>query len=245
MKVGLVLQARTGSTRLPAKVLRDLDGHAFVETIWRRLERARRLDVLVTATTVEPGDDELAALVRHPWELHRGSEDDVLGRYAECVERFDLDHIVRATADNPLVDPDELDALVDFHIEGGHGYSTNRWNDGSGLPEGVGVEIFTRNALLTAHREGDAPHHREHVNEHVLENPWLYGIGLLEAPDEKRGQTLQLTVDHEEQLRWMQDLSAALGPIADLTTVEVIEAVRSGRVPNTPDPTDCVGSAEA
>ena len=146
--VGAVLQARLGSTRLPGKMLRDLCGMPLVDHVVERLRRARSLDRIVVAIPEGGRDDALAAhCLSRGWDTFRGSEDDVLGRYAACARAFGLDHIVRATGDTPLVDPEEVDRLVRLHLEEGADYSSSKDEVGSRLPNGTGLEMFTRAAF--------------------------------------------------------------------------------------------------
>jgi GTP:adenosylcobinamide-phosphate guanylyltransferase len=66
-------QARTGSTRLPGKVLMDLSGEPMLARVVSRLARARSLDAVWIATTTNPADDALAALCAdRGWPFVRG-----------------------------------------------------------------------------------------------------------------------------------------------------------------------------
>ena len=103
--LAVVIQARTGSSRLPGKVLADLAGRPMLRF---QLDRLRRLDCdhLVVATSDLPGDDPIAVLAQAAGaDVIRGSETDVLGRFGLAIERFDPETVVRLTGDNPLTDP--------------------------------------------------------------------------------------------------------------------------------------------
>ena len=184
-----------GSTRLPGKVLRPIAGRPLLDHVVGRLSSLRNEVLVVVATTVEKADD---AIVRRCSELgatcFRGSELDVLDRYVACARAHGLDHVVRLTADNPFTDVEELDRLIDRHLDENNDYT----HSFGVLPVGVGAEIFTRAALEQSSRDGHAPNHREHVNEYVQENPQIFRIGQLDVPSNKNHPEISLTVDTEE-----------------------------------------------
>lgn len=205
--VAVILQARMGSTRLPGKVLLPLAGRPMLEWIIRRLRDMRRADRLVLATTGLPADDRLVELAEGLGvPAFRGSAEDVLDRYHRCAEAFDAGAVVRATADNPFVDPGEGDRLVDLFESSGADYACAFPTFGSGLPVGVGLEIFTRAALARSWREGTRPNHREHVDEYIQENPGLFRCEVLRARPELRAPDLSLTVDTPADFQVAEEL---------------------------------------
>lgn len=198
--VGIVLQARLGSQRLPGKVMKPLAGKPMVEWIIGRLQQCTRAGSLILATTALPRDEPLVALAQQLGvAVFRGSEPDVLDRYYRCSLAYGLRHVVRATADNPFVDPEECDRLVDFYFARRLDYAGASTEPGVGYPLGVGVQVISAAALEQSWREGRAPHHREHVDEYILENPALFRQHKLAAPPEKRAAELSMTVDTASQ----------------------------------------------
>ena len=189
---GAILQVRTASSRLPGKCLLPLRGIPMLVYILRRLRDGLPHLPVVVATTHLNRDDVLVELCeqeRIPW--FRGSESDVLARFADCARHFCFSHIIRLTADNPFTDLEELQRLIDLHTGSPHDYSHSFMH----LPVGSGAEIFTLPCLLKTHHEGMAVHHREHVNEYVVEHPEIFTIQHLEVPPNKRHPELRLTVD--------------------------------------------------
>jgi spore coat polysaccharide biosynthesis protein SpsF len=190
--IGVVLQARMGSTRLPGKVLRDLCGKPMLAHVLDRLRRMTGAEALIVATSEVLADDAVDALcARECVPCFRGSELDVLERYHRAAERHGLTHVVRATADNPFVDFEEGDRLIALHLATGADY-THAFGQ---LPLGVGLECFARAALTRSFLEGHAPNHREHVNEYIQERPSSFHIQALEVPASKCAPGLRLTVD--------------------------------------------------
>lgn len=185
-----------GSTRLPGKVLKPLGGKPMLAWIVERLRAMRLGGPIVIATSDRPEDDAVAVLAATLGvEVFRGSEGDVLDRYYRCAKEKGFQTIVRATGDNPFVDPEEGDRLLELFEAKGFDYASAFPGFGSGLPAGVGLEVMTFAALERSWKEGEKPHHREHVNEYIQENPALFKQGVLNAPAEKTALGASLTVD--------------------------------------------------
>lgn len=188
--VGIILQARMGSTRLPGKVLMPFADTTLLGWILRRLGPLPW--PVIVATTTNPHDQPI---VEHALacqtECFCGDENDVLDRYWKCMNTYGFQHVIRLTADNPFPDVDELQRLVISHCQQGFDYSHSLGQ----LPIGVGAEIFSADALTTSWKEGKASSHREHVNEYVLEHPELFRIHKLDIAARKHAPGLGLTID--------------------------------------------------
>jgi spore coat polysaccharide biosynthesis protein SpsF len=154
-----VLQARTASTRMPGKVMAPICGEPM---IWRQLERirtARSISKVVVATTVDPSDDGLAAfLLGRGVSVHRGEFKNVLGRFSACAEAWDASHVVKLSADCPLIDPQLIDAAVGLALKSGSDYVGNL--EQRTYPQGLEVEVATALALASADREAWEQKHR-------------------------------------------------------------------------------------
>lgn len=207
-----------GSTRLPGKVLAPIAGRPLLGHILGRLASFRPSAHLVVATGDTQRDDALEAFCKERGaDCFRGSEPDVLARYYECARVHGFDHVVRLTGDNPFPDVEELERLVDLHFSNRYDFSSSFEE----LPLGVGAEIFAFGALERSFREGLAPHHREHIDEYILENRALFRTACLAAPAHKRQPQVRLTVDTPEDLRraqYIAERAAGIWP----TTEEAI-----------------------
>lgn len=211
----IILQARTGSTRLPGKVLADLAGLTVLERCIRRLQAAGVGPVLV-ATTHEPADTAVVALSRALGaETARGPVDDVLTRFLFAATGWHGPFVIRATADNPAVDPGACVRVLEW-LKAGADYVAE-----NGLPVGAAVEGMTIQALTLAGEQAVDPYDREHVT------PWLRrraadrGDRAPEAPVALRRRDLRFTVDTSEDLAYMRTVVAeaggeALVPLEDL-----------------------------
>jgi len=195
MKIGLILQARMNSRRLPGKILKRIGEKPLLVHIVDRLSFLRHSIQFVLATSDLRGDDVVASFCgSYCLECFRGDEQDVLDRYYLCARKYGFQHVIRLTGDNPFVDVEELDRLIDFHLDMEADYS----HSFDALPVGVGSEIFTFDALERSYFHGTKPHHREHANEYMLENPSLFSTVHLQVPLPKNRPDVRLTVDTVE-----------------------------------------------
>jgi spore coat polysaccharide biosynthesis protein SpsF len=192
-QVGIVLQARLGSTRLPAKALAPIGGISLLERCLRRLLLARTGQV-VLATTVLPEDDVLAAMAsRMGIGVYRGSADDVLGRYLAAATAFGFDVVIRATGDNPAVD-----ISAPRRVLRGLGAADYVCEDG--LPYGGAVEAVRTSALSRAATQATAGPDREHVTTFVREHPQVFEVVRLAAPRPLHRPDVRITVDTDVDL---------------------------------------------
>lgn len=155
---------------------------------------SRHALTVIVATSTNSLDDAIERYCRdHEISYFRGDEHDVLDRYHRCAEKHGFSHVVRLTADNPFTDIEELDRLIDLHLT-----ESNAFTHAFGqLPIGVGAEIFSFEALHQSWLMGHEKHHREHVDEYLLENPQIFKTGLLAIHANKICPDLRLTVDTE------------------------------------------------
>lgn len=204
-----------GSTRLPGKVLRPIHGTPLLGRIVDRLERLQHQATAIVATTVEARDDAIASFCEQRGaQVFRGSESNVLDRYFQCASAHGFQHIIRLTADNPYVDVEEIDRLIDLHLSAQADFS----HSFASLPIGVGAEIFDFNALAQSVESSHAPHHFEHVDEYMIEHPERFKTVQLVVTAEKRHPQVRLTVDDETDFRRACFIAERAG--ADYVTTE-------------------------
>ncbi len=102
-----IVQARTGSKRLPGKVLKKIGKYSLIELLLKRLSKSKKLSKVVLATTKKKNDDYLTSLVsKLGYEVYRGSEDDVLSRYFKIAQKYGIQASTFANAfvnDRPFV----------------------------------------------------------------------------------------------------------------------------------------------
>ncbi|PNU21156.1 acylneuraminate cytidylyltransferase [Geothermobacter hydrogeniphilus] len=218
-RLGVIIQARMGSTRLPGKVLKPVGDRPLLGVILRRLERLQSPAEIIVATSELQRDDPVATFcLQTGVRCFRGSEEDVLDRYYHCATGYRFSQVVRLTADNPFVDVAELDRLIRRHLASQADYS----HSFASLPVGVGAEIFSYQALEESFNHGHLPHHREHVNEFIQERPGRFRIATLNAAPGKHRPDIRLTVDTPEDYRRACFITANR-PAETVTTREAID----------------------
>lgn len=173
MSTALIVQARMTSTRLPGKVLMPLGGRPMLACLVERLRRVSLADRIIIATTTNATDDVIAKFCEdNAVDCYRGSEHDVLSRYAEAAQHYGADTVVRITSDCPLLDPALVDRVISAYRDGDVDYASNMieptW------PYGMAVEVFSRNVLLDAHNESVDAAEREHVTPFIYWHPERY-----------------------------------------------------------------------
>ena len=222
VKVVAILQARVGSTRLPAKVLLDLSGKTVLARCIERIQRFDGVVEAVVATTTAPADD---LVVEHARRLGvrvtRGSTEDVLSRYLEAARATGAEAIVRCTSDNPLVDPENAGVLVRTLV-GSH-ESDQPWdlvanNIERTLPVGLDLGVATTAALERAARDATAAE-REHVTLHLYRHPERFRLRSITS-DLGRGYAgLRLTLDTLDDYRLLATVFDRLGPRAGTSSL--------------------------
>lgn len=159
-RVVAIVQARLGSTRFPHKVLKETVGKPLIGHLIERLKRATHVGSVVVAIPTSPINDDLAELVRQYDALvFRGSELDVLDRYVGAAREYEADAYLRVTGDCPLVCPDLVDRVVDEFFAKELDYACT----GLTFPDGLDVEVFSRDVLLDANLQARENFDREHV----------------------------------------------------------------------------------
>jgi spore coat polysaccharide biosynthesis protein SpsF len=203
MRLGFILQARIGSSRLRAKALIEIDGKSFIEHLLFRIRPLNSIGKIVLATGDLHENQELINICRRlGFDFFIGSEVDVLGRYYQCALQHQFTDIVRLTGDNLFIDLHELNRLIEFHKDGNYDFSHSL----DQMPIGLGSEIFTFNALETAHLKAYSSEHREHVDEYILDNQSSFRIGQLRTPFSKFNPKLKISLDDAKDLRLIKFL---------------------------------------
>lgn len=169
MKVLGITQARYGSTRLPAKILKEVDGRTLLEIHLLRLLQAKTLSKVKIATTDEEGSKYIIGVANKVGvEYFQGSVEDVLSRFYGTAAPEKPDYVVRFTSDCPLVDPKVIDSVVLFALD--HPEYDFVATDLKSFPDGLGTECVKFSVLERAYKEADLKSEREHVMPYIWKN---------------------------------------------------------------------------
>ena len=218
-----IIQARMGSSRLPGKVLREIEGQPMLYRVVVRARHAQTLGRVVVATTTEVGDDPVEVYCQQQgFPVFRGDPYDVLDRYYQAARTFQAETVVRLTADCPLLDPAEIDRTVRAFQTAQVDFAANRlpppWRRTT--PIGMDTEVVTMAALTRAWQEAEAKYAREHVMPYFYEEPGRFKTLLVDhEPD---WGELRLTVDTAEDLELIRKITAHFGGGNDFGMDEVV-----------------------
>jgi glutamate-1-semialdehyde 2,1-aminomutase len=218
MKIVALVQARMGSTRLPNKVMKPVGGFPMIELLLSRLSRAKEVDQIVVATSVDARNQPLMEHVRKlGYACEQGSENDVLDRYVQAARVHHADAVVRITGDCPLVDPALVDECVRRFKEAEVDYFSN--TNPPSYPDGLDIEVFTFEALEKAGKETGKPYDREHVT------PYLRESGRFKTACMQHGQdlsALRWTVDEPADFAVIEKVFQYFHPCIDFAWGEVL-----------------------
>ena len=206
MNIGIIIQARMGSTRLPGKILKPFyGGKTLLETLLENLNKVNGVKVIV-ATSVNENNDQLETFLRERNELvYRGSENDVLDRFIKAAEENNVEGIVRICSDNPFMDWHGVAKLVEKAKTSDADYIGFRINEKPSILTHFGFwgEYVTLNALKRVYSTTDlgTPAH-EHVTFHVYKHPEEYKCEWIAGPDFLEGRDdIRLTIDTPDDLQ--------------------------------------------
>jgi spore coat polysaccharide biosynthesis protein SpsF len=186
-----------GSTRLPGKVLMEVNSRPLLAYQLDRISKSKKIDRVVVATSTLERDDVIESFCNdYGVDCYRGSEDDVLSRYYECAKQYNPSTVIRMTADCPLIDPEIIDAVVQKFEDDNVDYCANSVPpETSKFPDGSDVEVFSMKALECANVEVKDPHFREHVTFQFWQNK---NYTSSQYTQDKDWSNYRITVDYPE-----------------------------------------------
>lgn len=201
MSIVAIIQARVGSTRLPGKVLKKIEGRTVLEHVINRVQAAKKIDDIVIATTVKKKDLEIVQLcAKLGISIFCGSEDDVLDRYYQTARLFKAEHIVRITSDCPLIDPKVIDKVIELYFNKNADYATNTIPET--FPDGLDTEIFSFEILSTAWKNAKLFSEREHVTPYIRKNPNIFKLANFKSNINLKNK--RWTIDESIDLKFIK-----------------------------------------
>jgi spore coat polysaccharide biosynthesis protein SpsF len=193
-KIAFIIQARMQSTRLPGKILMPMPLGSDVSLLGRiilSLKNATSNGLIYIATSENKENDVLEKVANdYQIKCFRGAENDVLSRFISIITENDFDVVVRLTADNPILDIELLDKIIEQHI-----VSNNDYTNTTGLPIGMNFEIIKASALLSLKSKKLSDEDKEHVTLYLKSSKEYCGVSIVLFPEEKYKKT-RTTVDY-------------------------------------------------
>ena len=222
LKIGVIIQARMGATRLPGKPLLKVKEKTLLEHLVSRLKQVKHPLTLIIATTQNDRDKSILELAKNLHiSAYAGSEEDVLDRYLKTARHYDLDVIIRVTADCPLLDPELIDEAISRFLAPYPeiDYFSNTIE--RTYPRGMDFEVFKRRTLEEAYIDAFFDEEREHVTPFIYRHPERFKLAQLRNPtDESQHRwTVDTTEDFELIKRLIESFQDDSYRLQDLLNV--------------------------
>ncbi|WP_405208893.1 cytidylyltransferase domain-containing protein [Aquimarina sp. LLG6339-5] len=193
-KIGVIIQARMSSTRMPGKILQRLpfgNGKPILHHIVDIVKDVQNVSFICIATSCSKENDAIEDSFKGAdVVVFRGDEQDVLSRYATISKKHNLDQVIRLTGDNPILDKNILSDLIDFHLDNNYDHSSTAM-----LPLGTNISMFSSKALEEAHLNASKDSEKEHVEPWILASS-KFSKGKLLYSKYKEIKDVRLTIDY-------------------------------------------------
>jgi len=217
MKIAAIVQARTTSTRLPRKVLKELpynSGITCLEQVIRRLKRCQKLDEIIIATTKNKEDNPIVNIAKKEnINYFRGSEEDVLSRYYFTAKKYNIDIIVRVTSDCPCIDPKIVDKVITNHLKLRKVYVDYTSNNITRTyPQGLDVEVFDFDILEKVYFEVRIDYDKEHVTPYIRRHLSKFRLNNIVAPETLNFPDVRITLDTKDDYKFLCRIFKQLYP---------------------------------
>ena len=213
VKTILITQARSGSTRLPGKILKEINDESLLDIHLKRLSKCKNVSKIIVATTDKPEDKVIYDYaIDRGFNSFRGSDYDVLDRFYQAVRNENSDWIVRVTSDCPLIDPILVDKLISFAHDNNIDYCSNTLIEN--YPDGQDIEVFKFSALELAWKNANLSSDREHVTPYIRNNSDFKGANIFKAlnyPCSMDYSKIRMTVDEPKDFELIKVLIKDLG----------------------------------
>ncbi|HWY38944.1 MAG TPA: glycosyltransferase family protein [Bacteroidia bacterium] len=216
----LIIQARMGSTRLPGKILKEINGKPILQHLVERISPAKKVNKIIIATTTNTEDDATENFCKeHRYNYYRGSDWDVLGRFYEAAQPHNPKTIIRVTADCPLHSHKVIDFAIDKYHSLNCDYFSNSNNEEICLEDGFDTEVFSFSALEEAHINAKMLSEREHVTPYIKTS----GNFTCKYEGYNKNYRFKLSVDSPDDFVAVSKIFEELKDKKDFGMEEVIE----------------------
>jgi glutamate-1-semialdehyde 2,1-aminomutase len=193
-KTAVIIQARMGSKRLPGKIMKKIMGKPMIEYLIQRISESKLVDDLIIATSDQKENLQFIDFLKTKnLNFYVGDEEDVLSRYYYAAKKYNVNNIVRITADCPLIDPEVVDNTINVFLKSSADYSSNIFP--RSFPKGLDTEVFSFETLEKTFNEAISKYDREHVTPYIRECGKFKISNYSFSNDYSK---TRLTVDYEE-----------------------------------------------
>tara|TARA_X000000950_G_C13852742_1_gene635251 strand:+ start:799 stop:1536 length:738 start_codon:yes stop_codon:yes gene_type:complete len=218
MKIIATIEARMNSTRLPGKVMMEIGGIPSLGYMVNRVKQSNYIDSIVIATTTNTADTTIVEYAKSMEGIYstRGSENDVMGRVIQAGKEYNADIIVELTGDCPMIDPNIIDKAINLFLNYEVEYVSNV--DIRSYPDGMDVQVMKLDTLIDSYKRTKSSLEREHVTLNIRRDKKRYRRIDMIAEDEVYWPDLGLTLDEDEDLKFLRLIVERLGKRAEKAT---------------------------
>lgn len=204
----IFIQARMNSSRLKRKMTITLGEKKIIEWVIERLKPIEDKFKIILTTTSKPSDDELCQISKnYNIDCFRGSTNNLVKRFLNCAKTNNTKRIIRVCADNPFIDSNYINNLVNFDNYGyDYCYNNLSRNENDFFPDGFGAELFDINTLLKIKNKTTNRDDLEHIPNYILKNPKSFRIGVPPCEVEQRFPNLKFDIDNFDDLKYLNSL---------------------------------------
>lgn len=227
-KIVTVIQARTGSSRLPGKVTKEILGKPLLMRMVERVQASALRRTVVVATTLDAEDDLIESICEDNRILcYRGSSLDLLDRHYQAGKWQEADAVVKIPSDCPLIDPQVIDKVLQYYLDHDFEYVSNLHP--ATYPDGNDVEVMNFKTLETAWREANKDFEREHTTPYFWEHPEKFSIGnVVWGSGLDYSMSHRFTIDYAEDFIFIKTIYESLYPIKhDFGMEDILNLLRT------------------
>ncbi len=230
MNIVIIMQARTGSSRLPGKTLLPLLGKPLFVRQLERMSFASLPAKIVVATTKDESDDEIVKIAeKEGYPVYRGHATNLLDRHYRAALEHKADVVLKIPSDCPLIDPSVIDKVIRFYL-----YNQEKYDFVSNLhpatyPDGNDVEVMPFGILKEAWRNAEKNFELEHTTPYIWDNPKKYRIGNVEwETGLNYSMSHRFTIDYREDYDFIKRIYEELyTPERPFTLTEIIDLLET------------------
>lgn len=226
-KIVASIEARMTSSRLPGKVLKEINNIPALELMVNRVKISKSLNDIIIATTINKEDDAIVNwCIENNINYFRGSENNVYERVLNTHISFNNDVVVELTGDCPLLDPRLIDEAIKIYLKNDYDYVSNCIEET--YPLGMAVEVFSLDALKTIQDDRELSYvDKEHVSPYFYVSK-QYKIFNIQAPKEHHFPTLSVTLDTKEDYEMIKNVDAMFND-KNYTLSDIIDVVNENK----------------
>ena len=205
-KVGIIIQARMGSQRLPGKVMRKIKNKPILYYMLKQIKRSSLHDIIIVATSKKKENDIIRNFCKkNKINCFSGSEYNLVNRYFLAAKKYQINTIVRLTADCPLIDPDIIDQSISKFLSKKYDFVANTSPPfKKTYPDGVDVEVFSFNLIKKVNFKCKNKNDLEHVTPFIWRKKKRFNLFRFELKNNL--SKYRFTLDYKEDFLLIREI---------------------------------------